>query len=248
MLSLLKQSTQRNVQLKLFLSSDSKSPATGRGGASSTVTISKDGGAFAAATNQLAEISGGWYNLTLSAADTNTLGGLIVRVVSAGCDDAERVLQIVAFDPADAAALGLGNLNATITSRLAAAGYTAPESAATIAAAVWGAGTRTLTSFGSLVADIAAAVWGAGARSLTDKADFSLSYLGLTNVADAVLKRDWTEVSGEAARSALNALRALRNRVTRAGTVYREDDATPAWTFSTATDPNADPVTEIDPT
>jgi hypothetical protein len=35
------------------------------------------------------------------------------------------------------------------------------------AAAVWAAGTRTLTSFGSLVADIATAVWGAGSRVLT---------------------------------------------------------------------------------
>jgi hypothetical protein len=68
-----------------------------------------------------------------------------------------------------------------------------------------------------------------------------------TENADALLKRDWTSVTGEAARSVLNALRALRNKVTRAGNVYEEDDTTVAWTFATTTDAAAEPITEIDP-
>ncbi len=40
---------------------------------------------------------------------------------------------------------------------------------------VWAAGTRTLTSFGTLAADAATAVWGAVTRSLTDKTDFALT-------------------------------------------------------------------------
>ena len=71
------------------------------------------------------------------------------------------------------------------------------------------------------------------------------------SIADALLKRDWTAVTGEAARSALNALRAIRNRVRiNAGTltVYEEDDATPAWTAPVTTDAAALPITEIDPT
>lgn len=44
---------------------------------------------------------------------------------------------------------------------------TAPPSASDIATAVWGAGTRTLSSFGSLVADTATAIWGAVARTIT---------------------------------------------------------------------------------
>ncbi len=40
-------------------------------------------------------------------------------------------------------------------------------SAATIAAAVWAAGSRTLTSLGTLVADTVAAVWAAATRTLT---------------------------------------------------------------------------------
>lgn len=40
---------------------------------------------------------------------------------------------------------------------------------------VWANGTRTLTSFGTLVADVTTSVWGAVARTLTDKVGFSLA-------------------------------------------------------------------------
>lgn len=49
-----------------------------------------------------------------------------------------------------------GYLDAAVTSRSSHS-----------AADVWASGTRTLTSFGTLVADVATAVWGAGVRSLT---------------------------------------------------------------------------------
>lgn len=70
-------------------------------------------------------------------------------------------------------------------------------------------------------------------------------------IADALLKRDWTSVSGEAARSVLNALRRLRNKAAIVGstlTINEEDDSTPAWTATVTTDSGADPVTAIDPT
>ena len=72
-----------------------------------------------------------------------------------------------------------------------------------------------------------------------------------TTIADALLKRDWTAVSGEAARSVLNALRFLRNRWTVAGTVLtvrKEDDVASAWTSTMSTDASAMPVTGSDPT
>jgi len=46
--------------------------------------------------------------------------------------------------------------------------------AADVATAVWAAGARTLTSFGTLASDAATAVWSAAVRSLTDKAGFTL--------------------------------------------------------------------------
>ena len=68
-------------------------------------------------------------------------------------------------------------------------------------------------------------------------------------IADAILTRDWTAVSGEAARSALNALRALRNKVAVSGgtaTVYEEDDSTTAWTAAVTTTAG-DPISAVDP-
>jgi len=74
-----------------------------------------------------------------------------------------------------------------------------------------------------------------------------------TEIADALLKRDWTSVSGEAARSVLNALRFLRNRVvidSDAGTISikKEDDSTEAWAGDITSDASTSPIVEIDPT
>lgn len=68
--------------------------------------------------------------------------------------------------------------------------------------------------------------------------------------ADALLKRDMSAVTGEAARSPLNALRFLRNKWTViAGTlsVKKEDDTTEAWAGAVTTDATADPITGNDP-
>jgi hypothetical protein len=67
--------------------------------------------------------------------------------------------------------------------------------------------------------------------------------------ADALLKRDWNSVTGEASRSALNALRHIRNRFSTivtpgSVTVYKEDDATVAFTKSLTTDAAAEPIVE----
>jgi len=71
-----------------------------------------------------------------------------------------------------------------------------------------------------------------------------------TENADELLKRDWTSVSGESARSVLNALRFLRNRWHISGTtltVEKEDDTTDAWTATITATPGVDPVTAVDP-
>jgi hypothetical protein len=65
-------------------------------------------------------------------------------------------------------------------------------------------------------------------------------------IADALLKRDWTAVSGEALYSLLNAARMLRNVWSTAGgtlTVKKEDGSTTAWTRTLSTDPSALPIT-----
>lgn len=75
--------------------------------------------------------------------------------------------------------------------------------------------------------------------------------LDLNDFADALLKRDWTSVTGEAARSVLNALRKLRNKWSISGstlTVTKEDDSTSAFTETLTTSASTDRITGADPT
>lgn len=77
-------------------------------------------------------------------------------------------------------------------------------------------------------------------------ATVTLTSTDFNNIADAVLKRDFTLLTGEAAYSLLNAVRMLRNVWNTAGsvlTVKKEDGTTTAWTRTLATDPTAQPIT-----
>ena len=119
-----------------------------------------------------------------------------------------------------------------------------------VAASVWAAGTRTLTSFGTLVADIwsnvtrtltsgggitAADVWSHATRTLTDKTGFSLSSAGIQAIWDALTSALTTTGSiGKLLVDLYNSL--IDNSVTVVAaingddiTVYRGD----TWSFST---------------
>lgn len=66
--------------------------------------------------------------------------------------------------------------------------------------------------------------------------------------ADALLKRDWAGLTGEASYSVLNALRAVRGPWDTPGgvyTVYTEDGTTVAWTRTLGTDPLGEPITSF---
>jgi hypothetical protein len=72
----------------------------------------------------------------------------------------------------------------------------------------------------------------------------------LNGIADAILKRDWTEITGEASRSVLNALRVLRNAIKGTGatkSVKKEDDSTEAFSIVCTTATSADVILETDP-
>jgi hypothetical protein len=86
------------------------------------------------------------------------------------------------------------------------------------------------------------------------KVDVALSDGGtvpsVDDVADGMLKRDWTSVTGEASRSVLNALRFLRNKWTLTSTtlsVKKEDDSTEAFSATVSTDAAAEPIVGSDP-
>lgn len=82
------------IMLKVFLSSDHVTAATGK---TVAVKISKAGGAFAdpfAGATNAAEVSNGWYSVTLGTDDLDTEGDLVVRGTATGCDDSEQVCQV----------------------------------------------------------------------------------------------------------------------------------------------------------
>jgi len=56
----------------------------GAAGLTLTVTLSKNGGTFAATSGSVTEISGGWYNLSMTSTDTNTEGSLAWIVTGTG--------------------------------------------------------------------------------------------------------------------------------------------------------------------
>jgi hypothetical protein len=122
------QSTAYTFMLKVYLSTDSKTAATGK---TVAIQISKAGGAFAnpsAGATTATEVSNGWYKYTGSTTDIGTLGDLVIRGTATGCDDSEQVAQVV-----DAATNGATNLDAAVSTRMTA---TAGTSLATDVTAV----------------------------------------------------------------------------------------------------------------
>ena len=77
-----KDSTHRVV----FYMTDETDNETAETGLTVTVNISKNGGAFAAATNSVSEIANGFYYVDLTTTETNTAGPLIVRATATGAN------------------------------------------------------------------------------------------------------------------------------------------------------------------
>lgn len=90
-----------------FLMVSSSDHITGATGITTTVTISKDGGAFASPAGAVTEIGSGWYSLAGNATDRNTLGSFLLHATGAGCDPTDRDYTITAYDPFNGANLAL---------------------------------------------------------------------------------------------------------------------------------------------
>lgn len=95
---MLKQSTTRN--LMVFLT-DSTDHVTGLAGASLTITLSKNGAAFASVTPAVTDRSDGWYNLALTTSHTDTLGDLVLHITAAGADPIDLREQVFAGLPGE---------------------------------------------------------------------------------------------------------------------------------------------------
>ncbi len=84
--------TTPKIPVLLVSTADDKTAVTG---ATATIQISKNGGAFAAATNAVSEIANGWYVVTLTATETNTAGPLLVRATATDADEWRDIHQVV---------------------------------------------------------------------------------------------------------------------------------------------------------
>jgi hypothetical protein len=139
---------------------------------SPVVTVSLDNGATFEAPDNAATTAAYGVALVLSAAET-ARDLVLVRVASDNCDTA---LREVYFE-ADWTAAKANNLDAAVSSRST---LTAQQ--------VWEYGTRTLSSYGTLVADIVTAVWAAATRTLTQAIGATTITCGGTNIVDGDLE------------------------------------------------------------
>lgn len=85
---------QSTVRVRTFLMVLTSDHITGATGKTVTVTISKNGAAFAAPAGSVAEISDGLYKITLTAADTDTLGDLAFHCTATDCDPTDFTDEI----------------------------------------------------------------------------------------------------------------------------------------------------------
>ena len=93
------------------------------------VSLCKKGGtSHATITPTITDLGGGLYNMALTTAHTNTLGVATIIVTSTGAmTNADIAFDVVAVDRNDAAAWGMTNLDAAISTRAAATALTTAQ-------------------------------------------------------------------------------------------------------------------------
>jgi hypothetical protein len=142
-----------------FVNSVTNAPITGLTPIWTSLVKVSDGTAYSQPT--ISEVGGGIYKFTATL--TEDVVGRIDG--GAGVATSDRYIFPVLLSPSDAYLDGIKAKTDNLPASPAATSDI--PSASTIATAVWAAGTRTLSSFGTLVADTATAVWGATTRTLS---------------------------------------------------------------------------------
>lgn len=89
------QITQSTTPVIVFLLVDEDDARTAETGKTPTVTVSKNGGAFATASGSVTEISSGFYKVTLTGTETGTVGPLAVIATATGCATWRDIHQVV---------------------------------------------------------------------------------------------------------------------------------------------------------
>mgnify|MGYP003440101650 FL=1 len=177
-------STTRPFNFLLIDETDHVSALTG---ATPSISISKNGGAFAAASGAITELANGWYSWAGNATDRNTNGELVVHVTATGADPFDGKIEIVPWDPFDSAGLGLSNLNATVSSR-AAPGDAMTLSANAVSATAIASGAITAAKFAADAID-ATALAASAANEIRDAILTDATRFAGANIDAAVSSR-----------------------------------------------------------
>jgi hypothetical protein len=182
-------------------------------GLTPTVTLSKNSGAFGAATNSPVEVSGGFYKVALTATETNTNGDFGFLATGTGAIPFRQIYQVETapnnFDPA------------TQTVDIGKVTGTAVTSVADFKADVSGVATSANLATVDTIVD--------AIKVVTD------DLLSAVNLADTLIKRDLTAVTGSAPlRSLWAVLQRFVNKAELTETpdemiVYEEDDITKSY-------------------
>jgi len=98
----------------LFFMVQSSDHITGLTGASPTVTLSKNGGTFAAPSGAVSEVGSGWYKVAGNATDTNTLGPLALHATATSGDPCDILVAHILIDPQQGGVVATINLSGTI--------------------------------------------------------------------------------------------------------------------------------------
>lgn len=192
-----------------------------------------------------------------------------VAAIQADTDNIQTRLPAALVSGRMDASVGAMAADVVTASAIATDAIGAAEFAQAAADKVWGSAVRTLTSLGaSLVQEVwdratsALTTVGSIGKLLVDNIDASigsrLASISYTTPptaienADALLDRNMATGADTNARSPRNALRSLRNKVSRdvgtgVITVTKEDDSTTAWTAASTADAAAQPVVSVDP-
>ena len=274
----LKQSTAVTVKLGPFVDeTDGKTAETGLTISQADVRLTKNGGDMAQKNNASScthdEI--GYYDCPLSTTDTNTLGHLRLAVHESGALPVRADFMVVPANVwdslfgADKLQVHVDEITAGLITNAAIANdaFTANKFHADvttefqnglataaaltviddfidteISAILAAVDTEIATIISTLAAGVTLADGAVTPGKITADA--------LNSIADAVFKRDWSAITGEANRSLLNAGRFLRNKWwVDAGVLHvtKENDTTEAWTAVLSENAAANPVTGSDP-
>lgn len=143
-----------------------------------------------------------------------------------------------------------GRIDVATSTRLATAGYTAPDNS-TITAIAGFVDTEVAATLAAVDTEVAAI------KAKTDNLPAAPAAAGdiptAIQNADALLDRNMAtgaDSGSPTVRTVRQALRLQRNKwAVSAGTltVYKEDDSTTSWTSAVSTEPSADPIRTIDP-